>query len=156
MPRPPKPNKMSLKTKILWLIIFGVLFYLLRQTMMLLLVGMLPTVVVVFIDHSREKLWLKTIFAFNMSGVYPYVLEVMMVHDNSMQAIQETMADSVAWLVMYGAAGCGYAAMWFFPLFSEFCMRIFNRKKIEHHHKKLRMLEDEWGIGEQVAMDLER
>ncbi|MDG1287120.1 MAG: hypothetical protein P8P30_06090 [Rickettsiales bacterium] len=143
-----KKKKSSFKSKILWFIVLVGTFALLRQTTMLLLVGMLPTLVVKFIDDSDEQLWFKTVFCFNLAGVFPYLIDITMTHGNSVRALQEQMADSFTWLSAYGGAAAGYAVMIVCPMASEFFMRVFNTKRIEKHHKKLVRLHEEWGVGD--------
>ena len=148
-----KKKKGSFKNKLLWAMgIIGTLL-LIRQTTMLLLIGMLPTLVVKFIDNTEDRLWFKTVLCFNLAGVYPYVIDIVMVHNNSMKAMQAQMADSIMWLVMYGSASIGYAAMWCFPIATEFCMRVLNRSRLERHSKKIEKLRDEWGVGEVISVD---
>ena len=147
-------KKSSLKSKLLWLLAILITFALIRQAGMLLLIGMMPTLVLKFIDTTDDKLWFKTVFCFNLSGVYPYIIEIAMVHNNSMKALQAQMADSIMWLVVYGSAAVGYLAMWFFPVVTEFSTRILNNGKIKRHRKKLIALNKEWGVGDpEVELD---
>jgi hypothetical protein len=141
-------KKMSMKAKLIWLVILIVAFVVLRQAMMILLLAMLPTLVVKFTDATDDDIWFKTVFCFNLAGIYPYMVELVMVYDSSTRSVQDQMADSMMWFIAYGGAAMGYAAMWFFPNLCEFLFRIFNTKKIERHRKKLRRLHDEWGVGD--------
>lgn len=150
-----KKKKGSLKSKLLWLFGMIAVFALIRQTGMLLIIGMLPTLALKFIDNTEDRLWFKTVFCFNLAGIYPYIIEIVMVHNNSMKALQAQMADSFMWLVVYGAAASGYVAMWFFPIATEFTTRILNVSRIERHQKKIIALNKEWGVGDpEVELDL--
>lgn len=149
-----KKRKGRLRSRLLWLLTFIAIFALLRQTTMLLLVGMLPTLVVKFIDDSEEQFWFKTVLCFNLAGVYPYVIDVVLVHENSLKSLQAQMADSFMWLSAYGSAAVGYAVMWFCPVMTEFFMRVFNTRRIKRHHKKLLRLHQEWGVGDPAMFDL--
>ncbi len=115
---------------------------------MILLIGMLPTLVVKFVDESDDRLWFKTVFCFNLAGVYPYIIDLAMLHDNSLKAVQDQMADGITWLSAYGAAAAGYIVMTICPIISEFFVRVFNTRRIKRHHNKLVRLNKEWGVGE--------
>lgn len=143
----PKKKKGGMKSKIMWTIIIVACLGLLRQTSLLLLLGMLPTLVVKFIDTTDENIWFRTVCCFNLAGVYPYVIDLLLVHNNSMRAVQAQMTDSIMWLVIYGAATMGYVTLWFVPMATEFAMRIINKSRVERHTKKLKQLNEEWGVG---------
>jgi len=145
-----KKKKGSFKSKLLWFIAIIVCFALLRQTMMFMLLGMLPTLVIKFTDATEDNMWFKTIFCFNLAGIFPYLLELVTVHQNSIKAIQAQMTDSTMWLVVYGSAAVGYAAMWVCPIVTEFFLRIISSKRSTNHRKKLNRLHDEWGVGEHI------
>jgi len=138
---------MSLKYKFLTIMgIIGIIFVL-RLSSIFLLIGMLPALVVILVDQHPEKLWSKTVFAFNLAGVYPYIYDLYY-HQKpeGTAAILKQMSDSSMWLVVYGAAAGGYLAMWLCPQLAEFFMRIVNKRRIQNHQNKLRYLNDEWGI----------
>ncbi len=147
---PRKKKKGSFKSKLLWFIIIIAGFAFLRSTMMFLLLGLLPTMVIKFTDDSDEGMWFKTIGCFNLAGIYPFLIDIVMIHNNSMKAIQAQMADSYTWLIVYGAAGMGYAALWFCPIFTEYFIRVTNTTKLNGHRKKLNRLHEEWGVGQPV------
>lgn len=136
-----------------WIFILIIVFALLRQSTVILLVAMLPTLVLKFVDESDGGVWFKTVLCFNLAGIYPYILELAMVHGNSGSAVQKYMADSLMWFSAYGGAGIGYLSMWFFPTLFEFLMRSLNGNRIKMYKKKLRRLHYEWGVGEPELLE---
>ena len=145
--KPRKKKKSSLKSKLIWLVLIVAAFAFLRSSMMFALLALLPTMVIKFTDTSDNEMWFKTIGCFNLAGLYPYMVDIVTVHNNSMRAIQSQMSDSSTWLFIYGAAAMGYATMWFCPIFTEFFLRVTTAKRMERHRKKINRLHEEWGVG---------
>lgn len=150
MSKKAKRKKSSFKSKMLWFIVIVATFALLRQSTLILLVGMLPSLVVKFIDNTDDNIWFKTVFCFNLAGIYPYVIDLYLIHNNSTKAMQAQIADSSMWLMAYGAAAIGYGVLWFCPIIAEFFIRVFRTRKLQNHYKKVNRLHEEWGVGERL------
>lgn len=146
-----KKKKGSLKEKLFWLFIIIGCFFFLRSAMMFLLIALLPTIVVKITDYTDEELWFKTIGCFNLAAAYPYLMDIVMVHNGSIRAVQAEMTNANTWLIIYGSAAAGYAAMWICPTITEFFLRITQAKKIERHRRKANMLHKEWNVGEYIS-----
>lgn len=91
------------------LCLLGVIF---SATSVLLIFGMLPTFVAIFIDRTKEKLKPLTVGAMNLAGCFPFILELWMsgTHDVS-SAIAKVMEPRTI-VVIYLAAAIGYMIDW--------------------------------------------
>ncbi len=81
------------------------------STTMLLLIGMLPTFVALFIDRTAEKTRVLTVGAMNAAGCTPFILQLWTTGaamDNALTII----TDPLTIVVMYCAAGVGYIIDW--------------------------------------------
>ena len=112
----------------------------------LAVLGLLPTFVVLFVDVSPEKVSrLNTMFAFNLSGVLPYLFDLWE-RGGTMAQLVDIRSDLFAWTVMLGAAGIGAAILWLFPVLAAGVQQIINRERASRLEKFRNQLADEWGI----------
>lgn len=81
------------------------------STTMLLLIGMLPTFVALFIDRTSEKTRVLTVGAMNAAGCTPFVLQLWTTGVSMDNAIT-IISDPLTIIVMYCAAGVGYIIDW--------------------------------------------
>jgi len=111
----------------------------------LLLAGMLPTLVVLFVDASPEKASrLSAMFTFNVSGVLPYAASLW--EDGmKMQTVVEQLGDIVTWTLMYGAAGAGALALWLGPVIVAGAQQIMNYDRVRALDQNREALIVEWG-----------
>jgi len=83
-------------------------------TVVLLAVGMIPTLVAYIIDEDDEKLAPITVGALNFAGVLPLLFELWQ-SDGSMPQLISLAASPAHWLLMYGAAAFGWAIYFAVP-----------------------------------------
>lgn len=81
------------------------------STTLLLLIGMLPTLVSLFIDRTSDKNRPLTVGAMNLAGCAPFVLQLWTT-DTSMDNAFGIITDPRTIIVMYCAAGVGYIIDW--------------------------------------------
>ena len=122
-----------------------------QTSFILLLIGMLPTIVATFIETDRVKNHVLIISCCNLSGVLPYVAQLV-AQNNSHGALIRMMQDPSVWAMMYGSAILGWLLVWGSPYIVEFIIDFSNRSKVI----RLRMLQTalvkQWG--QHVAGDL--
>ena len=99
-----------------WQIQLMLLFILLAgivamSTTMILLVGLLPTFVALFIDRTPEKTRVLTVGAMNAAGCAPFILQLWTT-GVSMDNALSIITDPLTIVVMYCAAGVGYIIDW--------------------------------------------
>ena len=80
-------------------------------TTMLVLIGMLPTLVALFIDRTGEKTRVLTVGAMNAAGCTPFILQLWTTN-NSLEHAGLIITDPRTIIVMYCAAGAGYMIDW--------------------------------------------
>jgi len=126
-------------------LVLGAMMVFMPAMTALLLVGMLPTLVVLFVDNSPEKgSRLSAMFAFNASGVLPYAISLWE-KGLQMQAVVETLGDVVAWTIMYGAAGAGAMSLWLGPVVVAATRQIMNYDRVTEIERERAALIAEWG-----------
>lgn len=81
------------------------------STTMLLLIGMLPTFVALFIDRTADKNRPLTVGAMNLAGCAPFILQLWTT-GTSMNNALTIITDPRTIIVMYCAAGVGYIINW--------------------------------------------
>src|SRR5476649_2877857 len=74
---------------------------------LVLIPGMMPTLVTLFVDRQRPRHLSYAVGVMNFAGVLPFLV-ALATGSLSMQSAARVLADPVAWLAMYGAA----AASW--------------------------------------------
>ena len=103
-------KKMNFKTQIFMAVGLVMAIVFLPSTI-LLLVGMAPTLVLFFTDHSRRKTKTITVGAMNLAGCSYFLFELW----KSGHSFEESFAifsDFLAIITMYVAAGAGYLIDW--------------------------------------------
>ena len=105
-----KKRGMSVQTRVLlvFTLLASIVFL---PTTVIVAVGMLPTLVAVFIDRTSEKTRGLTVGAMNLAGCMPFVLQVW-TGRNSIDQAASIIADPRTVVVMYCAAGVGYLLDW--------------------------------------------
>ena len=84
-------------------------------TVLLLVLGLLPTIVAWFVDRREEKYAAYCVGGFNLSGVMPYLF-VLWASGNRMHDFFLIAKNPFAWLVMLGAWN------WFIDIFAVACI----------------------------------
>ncbi len=126
-------------------ILMGILLMLSPPIAALLIVGLLPTLVILFVDMGQFKaLRLNAMFAFNLAGVLPFVVELWDA-GASMEQFKSMAGDLTVWAVMYGAAFAGAAMLWMGPVLAASTQQLLNGEAANRIGRHLRMLVDEWG-----------
>ncbi len=151
-----KPNKDKKKgsAKIMaFLIISSIaLVILLKTTFIFLILGMLPTIVAYYVDVSKSRNTFHTVFACNLSGVLPFVVDLF-AHDNNTQSMQMFMGDLRVFFIMYLSAGFGYVLVNTSPHLAAFIINLFNQRHIARLNASQKKLLEEWGPGIRTASD---
>jgi hypothetical protein len=128
---------------LLWVMAPLVLIFAL-PTVLLLVIGMLPTIVAWFVDRRDEKYAAYCVGGFNLSGVLPYLF-VLWASGDSMQALGKIMTNPFAWLVMLGAAALGWLANYWAPQVTMRIRRARDRAEVVRLRKRQEQILEEWG-----------
>src|SRR5258706_15402432 len=105
--------KRKLVSTVLWIMAPLVVIFA-PATVLLLVLGLLPTIVAWFVDRREEKYAAYCVGGFNLSGVMPYLF-VLWASGNRMHDFYLIAKNPFAWLVMLGAAALGWLANYWAP-----------------------------------------
>lgn len=150
---PRRHKKMSIQVRAL--LIFGLLCSLIfMPTMVLLIVGMLPTLVATFIDRTSEKTRGLTVGAMNLAGCMPFLLQLWST-TNSVERAIEIIVDPRTIIVMYCAAGVGYIVDWAVSGLVASIMVQTSAARLQNISKRRAELIERWGreVTGEIAVD---
>lgn len=137
----------------LFFILLGVMVVFAPVMTALLLVGLLPTLILLLVDNGPFKFArLNAMFGFNAAGALPYAVALWDA-GLRMQDFIAIISDILTWAIMYGAAGAGAAAIWLGPMLAAGMQQLFNNDGIRELDRERESLIAEWG--EAVARDIE-
>lgn len=112
--------------------------------MMVLFFGMLPTIVVYFIDRTEEKYHAFSVGGMNFSGVFPYLLDLWAAAD-PFSAAQHILTNVFSLMVMLGAAAFGWIMFLSIPpVVAAFLTVIAQRRVVLLRGQQVDLIK-EWG-----------
>lgn len=117
---------------------------LLKLSFIFFLAGILPSVVAGIVDVSPKRQKFKTVMAFNISGIVPY-LAGLWKQGNSAEAVYTLVSQPGTWLIVYGAAAAGWGMVWLAPRAGMLLMEVFARGQIARFQHLQKRLVEEWG-----------
>ncbi|MDX1483593.1 MAG: hypothetical protein R3229_03835 [Alphaproteobacteria bacterium] len=120
----------------------GLIFAL--PTMLVLAVGILPTVVAAVVDLHAKKYAAWSVGFLNCAGLMPY-LGNLWVNDHTVAGALAVLTDLTAWLVVYGAAAVGWAVYLGMPTIGAVILDLQNQSHIRKLRSERRKIVDEWG-----------
>ena len=140
--KPGKRGKVVTSFVSTMLLVVGALTLL--PTTMILVVGMLPTAVAIFVDNSRERLAGLTVGCMNLAGVALPVMTLWQA-GHSVESAMHILMEPYMLLLMYGGAALGLVLYVNTPLMVSGLLRkqaAFRLKSLERQRNDLR---EEWG-----------
>ena len=151
-PRPTKPKPIKKETKVMGSIysnlfimtFFAVGLAFALPTMLVLAVGLLPTLVALLVDVHPRKYAALSVGFFNSAGLMPYLGD-MWLNKNTIEGAIGGLTDVVAWLVMYAAAAAGWMVYKGMPVVGGMILEIKAQGEIRRLKAERRKLIDEWG-----------
>jgi len=141
-----KRNK-SLKIKAFMILaaVLGLLFAAL-PTAILLSVGMMPTLVALIVDVTRDRYLAKCVAGMNFAGVLPF-LHRLVTTGHDVQTSMGIVSDPFAWLVMYSAAAMGWLLFMGLPGVVSMFKVLTAKRRVYVLQERQRTLLNEWGDG---------
>lgn len=129
---------------ILFMVMFGISFWFIFPTLVLVLIGMSPTFVALFTDTDRDRFASTSVGMMNAAGVAPFVIDLW-VKGETMENTFQILREPSNWLVMLGAAGIGQLI--YFAVPQAVALLTFSRdearlKLLKSH---LESLKEVWG-----------
>lgn len=135
-------NRAILQLVFLGMFVFGMLFAL--PTMMVLTLGLLPTLVAFVVDLHPRKYAARSVGSLNFAGTLPFLVSLWSGTHDLMSAMK-ILTDVYAWLVIYSAAAVGWVIYLGMPQVSGFLMEINAARRIRALDARRRKLIAEWG-----------
>lgn len=112
---------------------------------MVLLAGMLPSVVAVFVTRGLVKATrVYTLASFNLAGVLPFVFDMMWGTQQGATAGM-ILNDVYVWFLMYAAAAFGALVNWLAPVVAALVLTQRGRDQARGLRRTRQALIDEWG-----------
>jgi len=99
---------------VLIMIVIGAAMPFMMPTVTLVLLGMLPTIVVLLTDQDHDRSSTAAVGMMNFAGVTPFVIDLW-VKGQTMENTFHMLGDSSTWLIMLGAAGIGQLIVFAIP-----------------------------------------
>ncbi|MCR9072632.1 MAG: hypothetical protein NXI18_13015 [Alphaproteobacteria bacterium] len=132
------------KTIMFVLVAGGAVMFL--PSMMLLVVGMTPTLAAMLTDRRPEKYATLCVGCMNFTGVLPYMIELW-TQDHSYDHAFTIIANPFTWLVMFGAAAIGWAIYFVAPGIVGMFIAMRADQRVQRLRRRQRDLVEEWGPG---------
>jgi hypothetical protein len=142
-PTPAKPP-MGSGTLILWAMAFVAIMFVFTGTVIMLLVGMAPTIVAYLIDRTPKKFAAWCVGGMNFSGVLPSLLKFWDKGENVRNAISVAF-NPFDLTVMYGAAAFGWMLYQAIPPVVAAMIAVSAQHRIAKLRARQRELIKEWG-----------
>ncbi|MGY8960403.1 MAG: hypothetical protein ACKVKG_12960 [Alphaproteobacteria bacterium] len=111
--KPSGGGKAKSGSALAWIIAPPIVFVA-HATLIVLIIGMVPTFVAFLIDRHSMKYTTRTVGYLNFCGVLPYALELWR-GANDFQAALELILDPLAWLIMLSCAAAGWMIVYSVP-----------------------------------------
>lgn len=143
----PSPDTRMRKTNwtALWLFVLIVgLIWISLPTVLVIVIGMPPTLVAWIIDRSYQKSASYCVAGMNFCGMFPYLMDLWMgVH--SLKAAGAIVTDVFALLVIYGAAAFGWMIYITIPPVVATFLTVMAQRRVAQLRTLQRQIVEEWG-----------
>ena len=113
-------------------------------TMMVLAVGLLPTLVALLVDVHPKKFAAWSVGFFNLAGLMPYLGDLW-IKNHTIEGAVGVLTDVLAWLVIYAAASVGWMVYKGMPVVGALVLEIKTRSQIRKLKLERQKLVHEWG-----------
>lgn len=132
-------------SQILWFtVIIALLLPWILPSMIVILVGMVPSIVALVVDRSPRKYGTLTIASLNFAGVLPYLVKLW-AKSQSLENALNIVVDVFALIVMYGAAGFGWMIFLTIPTFVASIFMVVSQRRVAVLRENQRKIIEEWG-----------
>ncbi|MBB4210705.1 hypothetical protein CCR85_03500 [Rhodothalassium salexigens] len=107
-------------------------------------IGLAPTLVAMIVESGEFRaVRVRTIFAFNLTGVIPYVVKYWFRSD--LEMLLQDFTQMWLFIVMYGAAAAGMVVLWAAPVVVATLVQMRNFDQVKKINKVEEDLVEEWG-----------
>jgi hypothetical protein len=127
----------------LWILAAGFLFAF-YESIVLLLIGMIPTIVALVIDRSPHKDQARSVGYLNFAGCLPWAVDFW-VSGGNFDRVFEIVSDPLVLAVMYSAAATGWALCFIVRPFVAAYLTVAADYRESQLTKRQEELVEEWG-----------
>jgi hypothetical protein len=113
-------------------------------TMIVVLVGMIPTLVCFIVDMTPGRYAFRCVAAMNLAGVAPYI-RILWTQGHDMSTAMTIIADPFAWLVFYGTAAFGWGFFFSVPGVVSAVQTLSAERRVNKLRVRQNELAEEWG-----------
>ncbi|MDP9127928.1 MAG: hypothetical protein M3N08_06695 [Pseudomonadota bacterium] len=138
-----------------FMIAFGAAVPFIFPTLMLLLIGMIPTLVAIMTDNDRHKSSVASVGAMNAAGVTPFAIDLWS-KGQTMENTFHILRDPSNWLVILGAAGIGQLILFAVPQAVASLSIARSEARLKLLRKNLESLKESWGADVGTTKPLDR
>lgn len=150
-----KSNKKIGVKSIITLVILITLSLVFSSTSIILIFGMLPTFVAIFIDNSKEKLKPLTVGAMNLAGCFPFILELWLDKIHDVSSALDKILEPRTMVIIYLAAAIGYLIDWAMTGIVASISYQNGQSRLKEIEKLQKKLEERWGPEVRGEMQLD-
>ncbi|MBE7637951.1 hypothetical protein GUA87_13925 [Sneathiella sp. P13V-1] len=126
------------------LIFLGVGAVVAPPTIIVLTVGMIPSIVATFVNPSRVKGSIAAMTALNLAGVVP-VIGFLWERGHTIDQAMRLLTDVFMWLLMFGGAGIAAFLLWGVPIVVQGVYEVQARHLVGKLEKRRMKMIEEWG-----------
>jgi hypothetical protein len=141
---PPQKKSGGGSVQIMVAIIFVLGMLLALPTMLVVTIGLLPTLVALVVDVRPGRNAAQSVGALNIAGVTPFLV-TLWAGPNDIVSAMKILTDTFAWLVIYSSAGGGWLLYLGMPTVSGIFMQVTAKHKITNLEARQKELINEWG-----------
>lgn len=134
-------GKILLMITLLCFVIIGVF----KTGFIFFVVGLLPSIVAYYIDITKGRTRFHTVLACNLSGVIPFMTQILKDNGTKGGYVTSLMADPMNWLEIYAWAGFGWLLVYTTPLFAQLIISMFNQGQITRYQSMQERIIKDWG-----------
>ena len=113
------------------------------SSLMILSLGMLPTLVAFFCDRTEHKYGVYCVGGFNFCGMLPFLLKL--ISDHSLSAAMNIMSNVFSLAIIFGAAGLGWLLFLSIPPVISTFLIIMSDSRVKSLKAIQQRIIDEWG-----------
>ena len=143
-PRQVAPSKARSMQSLLWVFMLAIVIIAFPESVILLFLGLLPTLVALIIDKSPRKYSTFCVGSMNITGVFPALLALWAGNNNIAHAF-EIITNVFDLIVMYAAATFGWLLYMAIPPVVNGLLAVVAQHRIAQLRARQRELIKEWG-----------
>ena len=146
-------QSLSLARKSLLFIFLGILASSVLPAIIVILIGLLPTLTILFID-PKNSAKLVIVGCFNLSGLFIYLINMM--NHFSVDGAFNILGDVFNMIIMLGSAALGFLIYYEMPNLFAYIAQNSSQRRLVSIDKELQNISEEWGqqiIDKQINQD---